>query len=395
MPQDRNGNPAKNYIFVHKLNFPMRFIANSSALYKKLSLISGLISTNPLQTILTYLHFEIRDQKLKISASDADSLLTVDMEAQEVQHSGETCIPAKLLIEYLRNLSDQPISFQFSPTNQFVEITSDSGKYRISTAPAGEFPKQVPLDEPNHFTLDQELLDYGLRKTLFATSKETLRPAMTGIYFEIQEDEFCMVSTDSHRLIQVSRKGKNALSGKGIIVPKKSADLLLSLIHHEEDPVEMEFDEREALFRGNGFCLSTRLVDATFPAYRTVIPTDNPYTLVLHRLEFLHSLKRISIFANRSTNQMTMEIIGNSVRLMGQDKEMAYEGVETLSCQFNGPDMTLSFNAQLSLELLANMSTEEIRIEMSSPSRACLFRETETPPDTEMLMLLMPLKVAS
>ncbi len=371
----------------------MRFIANSSALYKKLSLLSGLIAPNPLQKILTYLHFELLDQKLRITASDADTMLSVVMAAQEVQEAGEICIPAKILIDYLRNLSDQPLSFQISADKSTVEITSDSGKYRITTAHPREFPKQVPLEEAERFSLPTDFLVYGLRKTLFAISKETLRPAMTGLFFEIQADEFCLVSTDSHRLIQVTRKGSNALADKGFIVPKKSADLLLTLISQAEEDIEIQFDEREAVFQGPMFRLSTRLVDATFPPYRTVIPTDNPYTLVINRLDFLHALKRISIFANKSTNLMVMEIIGNSVRLMGQDLEMAYEGMETLSCQYNGQDMKLAFNAALIVELLATLGTEEIKIEISSPSRACIFRESEFPVNTDLLMLLMPFKV--
>lgn len=371
----------------------MRFIANSSVLSKKLSHLAGLISANPMQPIISTLLFELKEQKLFITASNMHTTLRVEMEVQEVQEPVDICIPARILIDYLKNLSDQPLSFHVHLDTMSVDITSDSGKYRVGAQDAGEFPKEVGLEDPLQLSVPSEFLQYGLRKTIFAVSKDDVRPAMTGVFFELRNDEMCLVSTDSQRLIQVRNKNISFAQESGFTVPKKPAELLLDLISGSDSTMEVKVDARSVVFYGDQYRLSARLVEMAFPPYRTVIPTENPYTLQINRLEFLHALRRISIFSNKSTNLMVMEIIGNSVRLMGQDLDFSYEGLETLSCQYDGEDMKLAFNSNLTIELLANLSTEEIRIELSSPSRACIFRDSETPEGMEMLMLLMPLKV--
>src|SRR5690606_28729977 len=267
--------------------FSMRFIANSSVLSKKLSHLAGLISANPMQPIISTLLFELKEQKRFITASNMHTTLRVEMEVQEVQEPVDICIPARILIDYLKNLSDQPLSFHVHLDTMSVDITSDSGKYRVGAQDAGEFPKEVDLEDPLQLSVPSEFLQYGLRKTIFAVSKDDVRPAMTGVFFELRNDEMCLVSTDSQRLIQVRNKNISFAQESGFTVPKKPAELLLDLISGSDSTMEVKVDARSVVFYGDQYRLSARLVEMAFPPYRTVIPTENPYTLQINRLEFL------------------------------------------------------------------------------------------------------------
>lgn len=371
----------------------MRFIVTSNALLKSLQQISGVISSNTVLAVLEDFLFELSGTTLTLTATDLETMMRVQMEVNDAEGSGRICIPSKILTEYLKNLPEQPITFNINEQDLSVEMASNIGKYRITGERADDFPKEPAPSDTSAFTMNSISLLEGINKSLFAVSSDTLRPAMTGVYFEMQPDDITFVATDAHRLVQYRKMGVNCPEATGIVVPKKPLQQLRSTLPADATTIQLAFNGSHLFVKGDHFSLSCRLIDARFPDYRAVIPAENPYRLTINRSDFISALRRVGIFANKTTNQVVLDIAGNAVQISAQDIDFSYEGKEMLSCQYSGQDMKIAFNAKLMVELVSNLDGEEVVLELSSPTRAGIFKPIEKTENEELLMLLMPLMV--
>lgn len=371
----------------------MRFIVTSTALLKNLQQISGVISANTVLSVLEDFLFELKGNTLTLTATDLETMMRVQMDVSDAQGDGRICIPSKILTEYLKNLPEQPITFNINEQDLSIEMSSDVGKYKIGGEKADDFPKEpAPVDTTN-FTMPSIALIESINKTLFAVSNDTLRPQMTGVYFELGKDGVTFVSTDAHRLVQFKRTDITSAGQKGFIVPKKPLQQLRGTLPADETELQLSYNNSHLFISSPKMSMSCRLIDATFPPYKSVIPSDNPYKLTINRADFISALRRISIFSNKTTNQVVLEINGNSLQLSAQDIDFSYEGREMLTCQYSGEDMKIAFNAKLMIELLNNLDGNEIQVELSTPTRAGIFRPLEKGDNEDVLMLLMPLMV--
>lgn len=371
----------------------MRFIATSTGLLRNLQQISGVISANAVLSVLEDFLFELQGNTLSVSATDLETMMRIEIPVNEAEGNGKICIPSKILLEYLKNLPEQPVTFTISENEREIEISSSSGKYKIGGERADEFPKEPEPSEATSFPLRADILLDGISKTLFAVSGDTLRPAMTGVFFEMDENNLSMVSTDAHRLIRFMRQDISCPEKDGFIVPKKPLQQLKSFLPQDETELTVSYNKNHLFVRTSGLAMSCRLIDATFPDYRAVIPADNPYLLVVNKSEFISALRRVSIFSNKTTYQVLFDIAGNSLQLTAQDIDFSYEGKETLGCRYTGEDMKIAFNARLMVEMVQNMDGEEIEIELSTPTRAGIFRPGSKKEQEDLFMLLMPLMV--
>jgi DNA polymerase-3 subunit beta len=371
----------------------MRFIVTSTALLKNLQQVSGVISANTVLSVLEDFLFELKGNSLTITATDLETMMRVQMDVNDAQGNGKICIPSKILVDYLKNLPEQPITFSINEQDLSIEMSSDVGKYRIGGEKADDFPKEPAPGETSNFTMSSIALIECINKTLFAVSTDTLRPAMTGVYFELAPDNITFVSTDAHRLVQFKRSDVLCPAKDGFVVPKKPLQQLKATLPADETQLQLSYNSSHLFVSSSKLSLSCRLIDARFPDYKAVIPNDNPYKLSLNRNDFMSALRRVSIFANKTTNQVVLDIVGNSLSLSAQDIDFSYEGKETLSCQYNGEDMKIAFNAKLMLELVSNLDGNEINLELSTPTRAGIFRPVEKADNEDVLMLLMPLMV--
>ncbi len=371
----------------------MRFIITSSALLRNLQQISGVISANSVLSVLEDFLFELKGNVLSISATDLETMMRVQMEVTDAQEDGRICIPSKILLEYLKNMPDQPITFTISETDLSIEMTSTSGKYKIGGERADDFPKEPAPGETTAFTMPSIALIESINKTLFAVSGDNLRPAMTGVFFELEESQITFVSTDAHRLVQFTRKDVSTPAKDSFVVPKKPLQQLRTSLPPDESELQISYNPNHLFVSTPTLSLSCRLIDARFPDYKAVVPTENPYSLTINRSDFMSALRRVAVFSNKATNQVVFDINGNSLQLLAQDIDFSFEGKETLSCQYSGEDMKIAFNAKLMVEMVNNMLSEELVIHLSTPSRAGIFKETEVNENEEGLMLLMPLMV--
>jgi DNA polymerase-3 subunit beta len=337
--------------------------------------------------------FELNGNTLTLTATDLETMMRIELDVNDAQGKGRICIPSKILMDYLKNLPEQPITFNINESDLSIEMSSDVGKYRIGGEKADDFPKEPAPGDTTSFNMNSISLLESINNTLFAVSADTLRPAMTGVYFELAKDGITFVSTDAHRLVRFNRSDVKCPNQEGFVVPKKPLQQLRATLPADETALQLSYNSSHLFVNAGKLSLSCRLIDARFPDYKAVIPADNPYRLTLNRNDFISALRRVSIFANKTTNQVVLDINGNSLQLSAQDIDFSYEGKETLSCQYSGEDMKIAFNARLMIEMVNNLEGNEIQIELSTPTRAGIFRPAEKTENEDVLMLLMPLMV--
>jgi len=371
----------------------MKFIVSSSALLKQLQHINGVINSNTVLPILEDFLFEIQKNTLTVVATDLETVMKVQLDV-EAKENGKVCIPARILIDSLKNISDQPLTFTIDK-NFGVEITSDNGKYKVMGENPDNFPKEPTADDTTSFEISAAALVTAINKTLFAVSNDDLRPAMTGVFFEMDKKGLQCVATDAHRLVRYKRNDVSCPKTDSLIVPKKPLNLLKTALPSNEDNVTVNYNSNHLFVNYGTMQMSCRLIDARFPDYKVVIPGDNPYKLVLNRNDFQGALRRVSIFSNKSTNQVVLNIQGSELQLAAQDVDFSFEGNERMKCQYDGEDLAIAFNARFLIEMLNATDSDEIKIELSTPTKAGIIKPLEQDENEELLMLVMPLMLNS
>jgi len=369
----------------------MNFIVSSGKLSKELQQIVGIIGSNTVLPILEDFLFEVHGSELTVTATDLETSVKVRVPI-ETKEGGKVCIPAKILIDTLKNIPEQPLSI-IVESNYEIVITSDNGKYKVMGEAPSNFPKDPEMEEGNSLTMLAKDLVTGISKTLFATSSDNLRPAMMGVFFELKDNQLVMVATDAHRLMKYTLQNVPSEFEHSLVVPKKPLTLLKSTLANKEDEIQLHFSKNHLFVKHSSLELSCRLIDARYPDYKVVIPTENPYTLLVNTNEFQNALKRLSIFSNKSTYQVVLSISGSSLEMSSQDIDLSFEGKERMNCQFDGEDMSIGFNAKLFIEMLSATDSEEIEIKLSSGRKAGVVYPATQKEGESLLMLVMPIMV--
>jgi DNA polymerase-3 subunit beta len=371
----------------------MKFIVSSSALLKQLQQISGVINANTVLPILEDFLFDVQKNKLTVVATDLETVMKVQLEV-EAKDTGRVCIPAKILIDSLKNIPEQPLTFNIDK-NFGVELTSDNGKYKVMGENPDNFPKEPVADDTTSFTIVSSALVTAINKTLFAVSSDDLRPAMTGVFFEMDKKGLQFVATDAHRLVRYKRTDVSCPKTDSMIVPKKPLNLLKASMPDNDDELTINYNGNHLFVAHGTTQLSCRLIDARFPDYKVVIPTDNPYKLTVNKADFQGALRRVGVFSNKSTNQVVLSISGSELQLAAQDVDFSFEGNERMKCQYNGEDLQIAFNAKFLIEMLNSADSDEVVVELSTPTKAGIIKPVEKEDHEELLMLVMPLMLNS
>src|SRR6186713_444856 len=378
-----------NFIYLPTKDIIMKFIVSSSALLKQLQQISGVVNANTVLPILEDYLFEIEKNKLTVVATDLETVMKIHMEI-EAKDSGKVCIPAKILMDSLKNLPEQPLTFNIDK-NFAIEITSDNGKYKVMGENPDNFPKEPAADDTTSFTMPASALMTAINKTLFATSNDDLRPAMTGVFFELDKKGLQCVATDAHRLVRYKRKDVKCPKSETFIVPRKPLNLLKAAIPSNDEELTLSYNSNHFFVKHGTTQMSCRLIDARFPDYKVVIPSDNPYRLTVNKADFQSALRRVSIFSNKSTNQVALNISGSELQLAAQDIDFSFEGTERMKCQYTGEDIVIAFNAKFLIEMLSAADSPDVNLELSTPTKAGIIKPTEQEDNEELMMLVMPL----
>lgn len=367
----------------------MKFSVSSSELLKQLQVASGAIGSNPVLPILEDFLFKIENKKLTIAATDLETSITTAIEVL-ADDDFSVAIPAKILLETLKALPQQPVTFTINEENYGIEITSSYGKYRLAGENGADFPNIPEPDTVDTVKLNSQHLLEAINKTVFATSNDELRPAMTGVYFQVDFNKLTCVATDAHKLVKITTHQLAGEVATSFIVPKKALNLLKNALP-ANDTVTISFNKANAFFAFGQMNLVCRLIDARYPDYNAVIPVDNPNVMTANRADFQNSLKRIAIYANKTTNQVVLDVSDKSLTVSAQDLDFSNEATEQMSCTFDGAPLRIAFNAKFLVEMLTVLDCEEVRMEFSTPSRAGILTPVEEEnKDREILMLVMP-----
>ncbi|MBL7110440.1 MAG: DNA polymerase III subunit beta [Bacteroidales bacterium] len=374
----------------------MKFVVSSTELLSHLQAVSRVISTKNTLPILDNFLFKLESNQLEITASDLESTLVTTMGIENTTDEGSIAIPARLITDTLKEFSEQPLTFEIDLNKLSVIINSENGKFTIVGYNAGEFP-QMPTIKPDKkasIELAPDLLLSGISSTLFATADDELRPVMNGVFIELSTDDITFVASDAHKLVRYKRTDAKAAENSSFILPKKPASLLKNVLPKEENKVTLEFDDKNAFFSMTEYRLVCRLVEGNYPSYNSVIPTGNPNKLTIDRHEFLNTLRRVSVFSNQASNLVKLQLTGNQVTVSAQDIDFSISAYERIKCQYEGDDMEIGFKSTFLLEILANLASSDIVLELSDPTRAGILLPAEQDNESEdVLMLLMPMMI--
>ncbi len=371
----------------------MKFSVSSSELLRQLQIAGGAIGSNPVLPILEDFLFVIEHNKLTIKASDLETSIITEMDVMS-DSDGSVAVPAKILLETLKALPQQPVTFSVNLENHGIEITSAYGKYRLAGENGEDFPQIPEAEGVDNVTLPAAGLLDGISKTIFATSSDELRPAMTGVYFQVDFNKLTMVATDAHKLVKFTFTDVSSEVSTAFIVPKKALNLLKTAFTGQ-DKVTLAFNKSNAFFTVGNTRLICRLIDARYPDYNAVIPVGNPNLLTVSRNDFQNSLKRIAIYANKTTNQVILNINEGSLTISAQDLDFSNEATEQMTCTYEGDPLVIGFNAKFLVEMLGVLESEEVKMELAGPSRAGILLPTEEKPGEQILMLVMPVMLSN
>lgn len=372
----------------------MKFIVSSTYLLKQLQVLGGVINNSNTLPILDNFLFNLNQNKLTVSASDLETTMSTILDV-ESDNEGTIAVPAKLLLETLKTFPEQPLTFVVEDNNT-VEISSNHGKYALAYANGSEFPNAVELTDPSSTTIMADILANAINKTIFAAGNDDLRPVMSGVFFQFSPESLTFVATDAHKLVKYQRTDVSASQVAEFIMPKKPLNLLKGILAGSETEVTIEYNDSNAKFSFDDTELICRLIDGKYPNYEAVIPKENPNTLSISRGQFLSSVRRVSIFSNKTTHQIRLKIAGAELNISAEDIDYSNKAEERLSCDYQGDDMQIGFNSRFLVEMLNNLTSDDVTLEMSLPNRAGILMPADGLDEGEhVTMLVMPVMLNS
>lgn len=368
----------------------MNFIVSSSALLKHLSKISGVIPSRSVLPIIENFLFEIEEGNLTVSTTNLEISMQTGLNIESRGGSIKIAVPAKILLDTLKALPDQPITFSIDEETFGIEISSENGKYKLSGENGLDFPKIPTAENTQAAQMPVNVLLRAINKSLFAASTDEDKAALNGIYFNLGTNGLTFVATDAHRLVRYRRVDITVDEPTSFIVPQKALNLVKSSFDNNDEPIKIEYNESNAFFRTNSVLLVCRLIDQKYPDYENVIPTDNPNRLIVNRLDLLGTLKRVNIFANKTSHQVRFKASGSELTISAEDHDFANEARESLKSHYEGSDIEIGFNASLLIDIINNATTDEVLVELSTPNRAGIVLPNQQEEGEDLLMLIMP-----
>ena len=370
----------------------MKFIVSSLKLLKNLQALSGVIGSKNTLPILDDFLFQLSEKELKITTSDLDVTMTVSMVPDMVEGTGEVTIPARLLLEIMKNFPDVPITVSIDNNTLTVELIAGDGRYKLAGHKSDEFPQLPVMNDTAVWEIPADVLAKGFEKTVFATGMDEIRPIMSGVLMEMTDSFLTFVATDAHKLVRYRRMDVKSDNVASFIMPKKPINQLKNILSTlADEPVRIEFNKTNASFVFGDYMLICRLIEGRYPNYDAVIPKQNPNQLTIDRQTFLSAIRRVAVFSSKATHQVRFRIAGQELTLTAEDIDFYNEAKERLTCSYEGDDMEIGFNSRFLQEMLSNFDSETVKIEMSAPNRAGIITPVENENESEdLLMLLMP-----
>ncbi len=370
----------------------MKFTISSSKLFSQLQAVSRVINNKNSLPILDDVLFDLVGNELKLTASDGETTIRTSVEVEGVEGGGKVASAAKLLLETLKEFSEQPLAFTIDENNFAVSMVSQNGTYSFVGVNGNEYPEMPGAEMgARELAIPANVLQSAIEKTIFATADDDLRPVMNGIFFDIAEDKVTMVATDAHRLVRYSNTGVKPGVAASFILPKKPASLLKNLLAKEENEVKVTFGAKNARFEFGSTIIVCRQIEGRFPNYNAVIPQSNQNIVTVDRQTIINACKRVAVFANNGTAQLRLALTENSIKISAQDIDFSTSAEETITCDYNGTPMVIGFKAPFLIDLLSSITSADVLLKLADPARAGLLLPAENEENEDVLMLLMPM----
>jgi DNA polymerase-3 subunit beta len=367
----------------------MNFIVSSTQLQRQLQTLSGVLNTSNTLPILDHVLFELAPQQLKITATDLETTISATIQVESTSE-GKLAVPARLLLDTVKTFPEQPLTFSQADNNT-LEISSEQGKYALAYANADEYPQAAEVVDASSLSIQGDTLATAINNTIFASGNDDLRPVMSGVFFQLSSSGMTFVATDAHKLVKYERTDVVAPETAEFIMPKKPLNLLKSVLVGSEEEVTVNYNNSNVQFSFDDTVVICRLIDGKYPNYEAVIPKENPNVMSINRVQLLNTVKRVSIFSNKTTHQIRLRIAGAELHISAEDIDYSNKAEERLTCSFQGDDMQIGFNARFLTEMLTNISSDEIQLELSLPNRAGIITPVDGLDEGEQVtMLVMP-----
>ena len=370
----------------------MKFTISSSKLFSQLQAVARVINSKNALPILDDVLFELAGNELRLTASDGETTIRTSLEVEGVEGAGKVASAAKLLLETLKEFSEQPLVFTIDENNFAVNMVSQNGTYSFVGVNGNEYPEMPNAEgDARSLSIPANVLQSAIEKTIFCTADDELRPVMNGIFFDIAEDKVTMVATDAHRLVRYANTGVHAGVAASFILPKKPAGLLKNLLAKEEEEVRVTFGAKNARFEFGSTIVVCRQIEGRFPNYNAVIPQGNQNIVTVDRQTMINACKRVAVFANNGTAQLRLALSENSIKISAQDIDFSTSAEETITCDYNGTPMAIGFKAPFLIDLLSSIASDDVQLKLADPARAGLILPAENEENEDVLMLLMPM----
>lgn len=374
----------------------MKFVVSSNAMLTRLQAVSKVIGGKPVQPILDNILLVAAEGVLYATASDKETTMEARIELESLEEEGKITIPARLLLDILKEFPEQPLTFDINTSTNEVRIVSEKGEFSVPGESAEDYPVQAGLNENStDLTTKCGMMLEGIVKTIFATANDDLRPVMNCILIEMNEDHFAFVASDAHKLVRYKRFDARSENGQfSLILPKKPALMLKNILPKDDSELRVTFNDKMACFVFGDYKMTSTLVEGRFPNYNSVIPQNNPKKIIIEKKELYNSLRRVAVMANKASNLVKFDVSEGTIVISAQDMDYSMSGHETLTCQYEGESMAIGFKSPFVLEILSNIESENVVLELSDPTRPGLFLPFENEDKEEdLLMLLMPMMV--
>ena len=372
----------------------MKFTVSSTALGSRLVALSRVINSKNSLPILGDFLFEVLDGRLHLTASDSEVVMKTSMELNESDSDGRFCVGNHDLLEAVKGISEQPITFDINQGENVARISYQNGMFSLPVENADEFPQAQKVgEEATVITISTSLLSENINRSIFATAQDELRPVMNGIYFDLTPDCLAVVASDGHKLVRNKIFTVKSDQPSSFILPKKPASLLKNVLGKSGGDVVIRFDERNAELHYDDGQIVCRLIEGRYPNYNSVIPQSNPNQLTVDRISLLSALRRVQPFSNDSSNLIRFHVENGTLQLDAEDYDFSKTATERMVCDYNGMPMSIGFKGSSFIEILSNFECEQVVIQLADPSRAGLVLPSEQPENQDILMLMMPMLI--
>lgn len=372
----------------------MRFNIDGKVFQQQLQAVNKVISSKNALSILDNFLFEVENGWLTITGSDQENIVTARVEVMDCEGEGAVALPAKTLLEITKEISNQPLSFNYNNTTGEVEVVFLNGHFSFMGINADEYPRGEKAEEDKvEIEVPASVILKGIEKTIYAVSLETIRPMMTGIYWDIHEGDITFVASDTHKLVRYINTDVNPGISRGFIMPAKPASILKGILGKEDQAVKVTIGTKGAKFEFGDYTLTCRFIKGNYPNYNRVIPESNPFVVTIDRAAFLNAMRRVAIFASKASNLVKLEITQGSIRLAAQDLDYGTSAEERVMCDYQGNDMTIGFNSVFTVEILNNLGGETVLVKLSGPARPGIFEPLEQAANENIVTIQMPMQV--